>query len=123
MNSALRVGWLVPLNRVAFNVGTGWMHTNDRPGYEIDARADRQERDLTGAVELRTFSRTRLGVRAERRRIAFEEGETYMGVDLREELTRTDDGFRLRHAARADAADDTCGQCGPRDRIDSSTRR
>ncbi len=99
VNSVLRVGWLVPLNRLAFNVGTGWTHTNDRPGYEIDARADRQERDLTGAVELRTFSRTRLGVRAGRRRIAFEEGETYMGVDLREELTRTTTAFAfvMRH--------------------------
>jgi len=99
VNSVLRVGWLVPLNRLALNVGTGWTHTNDRPGYEIDARADRQERDLTGAVEVRTLSRTRLGVRAGRRRIAFEEGETYMGVDLREELTRTTTAFAfvMRH--------------------------
>jgi hypothetical protein len=95
LNSVLRVGWLVPLNRVAFNIGTGWTHTRERPGYEIDARAERHERDLTGAAEVRAFPRTRFGVRGERRRYAFEEGETFNGVDLREELSRTNTAFAL----------------------------
>jgi hypothetical protein len=99
LNSLLRAGWLVPLNRLTFNISTGWTHTNERPGYEIDARAERRERDLSGAAEYRTFSRTRLGVRAERRRIEFEEGETFDGVDLRQELTRTQTAFAaiVRH--------------------------
>jgi hypothetical protein len=95
LNSRLRAGWLVPLNRVAFNVSAGWTHTRERPGYEIDARAERQERDLTSAAEVRVFSRTRVGVRGERRRYAFEEGETFDGVDLREELSRTTTAFGL----------------------------
>jgi hypothetical protein len=89
LNSRLRVGWLVPLTRVAFDVSTGWTHTRERPGYEIDARAERHERDLAGAAEVLAFPRTRIGVRGERRRYAFEEGETFDGVDLREELSHT----------------------------------
>jgi hypothetical protein len=95
VNSVLRAGWLVPLTRVAFNIGTGWTHTRERPGYEIDARAERHERDLTGAAEVRAFPRTRIGVRGERRRYAFEEGETFNGVDLREELSRTNTAVAL----------------------------
>jgi hypothetical protein len=95
LNNLLRAGWLVPLNRLTFDVATGWTHTRERPGYEIDARAERHERDLTGSAELRAFPQTRFGVRGERRRIAFEEGETFMGVDLREELSRTTTAFAI----------------------------
>jgi len=91
----LRAGWLVPLTRFSFNVGTGWTHTRERPGYEIDARAERHERELTGAAEVRALARTRFGVRGERRRHTFEEGQAYNGVDLREELSRTSDVFAL----------------------------
>jgi hypothetical protein len=93
LNSRLRGGWLVPLTRLSFNVGTGWTHTRERPGFEIDARADRDERELTGAAEVVTFSRTRFGVRGERRRFVYEEGQTFNGVDLRQELSRRNDVF------------------------------
>jgi len=95
VNSVLRAGWLVPLTRFSFDVGTGWTHTRERPGYEIDARAERHERELTGAAEVRALARTRFGVRGERRRYTFEEGQTYNGIDLREELSRTSDVFAL----------------------------
>jgi len=95
VNSVLRAGWLVPLTRFSFDVGTGWTHTRERPGYEIDARAERHERELTEAAEVRVLARTRFGVRGERRRYTFEEGQTYNGIDLREELSRTSDVFAL----------------------------
>jgi hypothetical protein len=99
LNTVLRGGWLVPLTRLSFNVGTGWTHTRERPGFEIDARAERDERQLTGAAEVVTFARTRLGVRGERRRFEYEEGQTFNGVDLRQELSRTNDvfGFTTRY--------------------------
>ena len=93
LNSVLRGGWLVPLTRLSFNVGTGWTHTRERPGFEIDARAERDEREFTGAAEVLTFARTRFGVRGERRRFEYDDGQMFNGVDLREELSRTNDVF------------------------------
>jgi hypothetical protein len=93
LNSVLRGGWLVPLTRLSFNVGTGWTHTRERPGFEIDARAERDERQFNGAAEVLTFARTRFGVRGERRRFEYDEGQMFDGADLREELSRTNDAF------------------------------
>jgi len=93
LNSALRGGLLVPLTRLSFNVGTGWTHTSERPGFEIDARAERDEREFTSAAEVVTFARTRFGVRGGRRRFEYEEGQTFNGVDLRQEISRTNDVF------------------------------
>jgi hypothetical protein len=99
VNNTLRVGWLLPLSRIAVHLGTGWMHTRERPGFEVDARVQRQERELNGAVELRALSRTRLGVRGERRRVEFEDGAVFLGTDLRDQLTRTTTaaGVTVRH--------------------------
>jgi hypothetical protein len=89
LNNTLRAAWLVPLTQLSFDVGTGWMRTHERPGFEIDARASRREHDYHGAVELRALSRTRIGVRGQRRHVEFEEGELFRGADLSEELNRT----------------------------------
>jgi hypothetical protein len=89
VNSTLRGAWVVPLTRLSFNLGAGWRDTRERPGFEIDARADRREVDYNGAAEIRVLSRTRFGVRGERRSVEFEEGEVFLGTDLREQLTRT----------------------------------
>jgi hypothetical protein len=89
LDHGLRVAWLVPLTQVAFDVGTGWLATSARPGFEIDARASRGERDDHGAVELKALSRTRIGVRAQRRRVEFAEDEIFRGARLSEELNRT----------------------------------
>jgi hypothetical protein len=42
-NTSFSGNWLVPLTRLSFVVGGNLLHTNERPGYEIDARADRRE--------------------------------------------------------------------------------
>ena len=41
-NTAYALNWLVPLTRLSFVVGGTFLHTNERPGFEIDARADRK---------------------------------------------------------------------------------
>jgi putative beta-barrel porin BBP2 len=84
-----KLNWVVPLTRIAFSVGGDWLSTRDRPGFEIDARAQRSETAYNGAVELRSLSRTYVGLRGEHRTVSFDRGATFLDVNLRDELNRT----------------------------------
>jgi hypothetical protein len=88
-NTHAGVTWLVPLTRVSFAVGGDWVSTRERPGFEIDARSRHDEGAVNGAVELRALSKTFFGVKAERRKITFDQNEIFLGTDLRDALTRT----------------------------------
>lgn len=89
VGNTYRVAWLVPLTRVAFNVGAGWINTRERPGFEIDARSRRLEREFTGAGEIRALSKTLFGVRGARRNVEFDKDAVFLGTNLHDELTRT----------------------------------
>jgi Putative beta-barrel porin 2 len=88
-NPAYALSWLVPLTRLTFVVGGNLLHTNERPGFEIDARADRKERGVNGAFEIRALSRTLFGARAEFRKSEFADDAVYLGASLHDELNRT----------------------------------
>ena len=88
-NTGYTVNWLVPLTRLSFVVGGNLLHTNERPGFEIDARADRKEQSVNGAFEIRAFSRTLFGARAEVRKFEFDENAVFLGTNLHDELNRT----------------------------------
>ena len=98
-NSDIKAGWLVPLNRLTLYAGGNWIRTRERPGFEIDARADRSEQAANGAAEVRVLSRTLLGVRGERRHIDFAQGTRFLGSDLRTSLNRvqTTGAATVRH--------------------------
>lgn len=99
INSDYSLNWLVPLNRLALIVGGNWINARERPGFEIDARSDRSELAGRGSVELRALSKTFVGVRGERRRIEFDQGEEFLGRSLQFELNRTTStvGFTVSH--------------------------
>lgn len=88
-NTGYAVNWLVPLTRLSFVVGGNFLHTNERPGFEIDARSDRKERSLNGAFEIRALSRTLFGARGEVRKFEFAENAVFLGTNLHDELSRT----------------------------------
>jgi len=88
-NTAYALNWLVPLTRLSFVVGSTFLHTNERPGFEIDARADRKERSASGAIEIRALSRTLFGARGEIRKIEFAENAVFLGIPLHSQLNRT----------------------------------
>ena len=88
-NTGYAVNWLVPLTRISFVVGGNLLHTNERPGFEIDARSDRKERSLNGAFEIRALSRTLFGARGELRKFEFAENARFLGTNLHDELSRT----------------------------------
>ena len=60
------VGWKLPLNRLVFDLGAAYSRPKDRPGYEIDTRAQRTEITYRGKMEVRALSKTLIGVSAER---------------------------------------------------------
>ena len=88
-NTNFTANWLVPLTRVSFVVGGTLLQTNERPGFEIDARADRKERSVNGAFEMRSFSRTLFGARGEVKKFEFNENAVFLGTNLHNELNRT----------------------------------
>jgi hypothetical protein len=99
INGTYTANWLVPLNRLRFAVGGNWLHSRERPGYEIDARGQRYEQAFNGVLEIRALSRTLFGVRGERRKIDFDQDASYRGRNLEEELNRTvtTAGFTARY--------------------------
>ena len=62
VNHKHRVTFEYPFNRLKPYAGVSFLSTNDRPGYEIDARARHTESAYNGGVELRMMSRTRLAL-------------------------------------------------------------
>jgi len=87
-NTSATINWIVPLNRLRFSVGTGYLWARERPSYEIDARVPRVEAQVTGAMELRAFSRTYFGVQASRRRVDYQDDASLLDTALQVALNR-----------------------------------
>lgn len=85
-NNTYTVGWKVPLNRLYVSVGAKRASLRNRPGFEIDSRAQRNETSYDAKIEVRGFSRTFLGVTGSRSKQDFDEANTFKDVNLRDEL-------------------------------------
>jgi hypothetical protein len=98
-NSSYGLTWQVPLTRMSMNVSGTWIGTRERPGFEIDSRPSRSQKNVDGNVEIRALSRTLIGVRADMTAVDFDEQETFQGVNLHDELNRTSavGAITLRH--------------------------
>jgi hypothetical protein len=98
-SSVYGVAWRAPLNRITLKAGATYARAGDRPGYEIDTRAQRTTPSYTGSVELRVSPKTLIGVNGTRQTVTYGANEFFRGVDLREQLNRatTDIGVSLRH--------------------------
>jgi hypothetical protein len=88
-NTNLRLNWRIPFNRLVLNPGVAYLHTRERPGFEIDARSQRSEVDYNGSAELRVMSKSFVGVRVDRRTTDFSQDATFLGTNLRDDLNRT----------------------------------
>jgi hypothetical protein len=99
VNSYYKLNWLIPLNRISFNPTTSFTNTRDRPGFEVDARARRNELGYGGTVEFRALSKTFIGVQANRQTADFDRNAVFLGTNLRDELNRTvsEETLSLRH--------------------------
>ncbi len=99
LNDRYQLGWHVPLNRLTFDIGGNYLNTHDRPGFEIDSRSHHTELGGTASADVRWLSKTYFGVKASVLRTNFDSTATFEGVNLREELNRTDTtgAFTIRH--------------------------
>jgi hypothetical protein len=88
-NSSYAIGWKVPLNRLTFSTQAKWRNTRERPGYEIDTRALRNERTLSGAAEIRPFSKTFFGVTGDWEKQNFDKTAIFRASNLQSELNHT----------------------------------
>jgi hypothetical protein len=98
-NPSYTVGWKVPFNRLAFAATGRWLNTRDRPGFEIDARLQRRERNYTGSAEVRAWSKSFIGVTGTWRKSDYEKGAVFLGRNVHDELNHTTRsvGLTLRH--------------------------
>ena len=69
-------------------VDASFLNSRQRPGYEIDTRAQRQEAGMTAGGRLRLAGDTWLDVAAHRSRVNFDADATFFGTQLREVLNR-----------------------------------
>jgi Putative beta-barrel porin 2 len=89
----------LPLARLTpYATGT-FLSARERPGYEIDARAQHQEGALTLGTDWRVSAKTTLEFAAWRTHINFDADEVFSGTYLSEVLNRTVNGVRasVRH--------------------------
>jgi hypothetical protein len=89
-NDSLKVGWQMPLNRLAFNADAAYLNTRDRPGFEIDARSQRYEFVYRGGVALQVGPKTSVGATGNRKTIRFDSVSMFDGVNLRDALNRVE---------------------------------
>ena len=87
-NNTYTVGWKVPLNRLNLSVNASRASVRDRPGFEIDARSQRNETSYDGKVEVRALSKTFFGVTGSRGTTDFDKADVFLNSNLQFELNR-----------------------------------
>ncbi|MGC4082435.1 MAG: hypothetical protein QM736_10100, partial [Vicinamibacterales bacterium] len=83
-NTALDGTWRFPLLRVTPFVLGSRTRTRERPGYEIDARALREDRTVGAGSDVRLSSKTILVLSARRSWFKYDDEEQFLGVSLAE---------------------------------------
>jgi hypothetical protein len=98
-NNSYSLGWKVPFNRLFLSINANWASSRDRPGYEIDARLQHNETKYESSAELRTYSKTYVGVMGGWQTVSFDKNAVFLGNSLPEALNRTSisGGLTARH--------------------------
>ena len=88
-NNGYNLSWLIPLSRFTFVPKWTYLNTRERPGFEIDTRAQRTEVGYSGSADIRVFLKTSIGVQLSLTTTAFDGSAQFLGVNLHDELNRT----------------------------------
>jgi hypothetical protein len=75
-------------NRIKPFAEASFLSSRQRPGYEIDARAQRQETGAKAGARIRLAGETWLELTAHRSRVSFDPEAEFLGTNLREVLNR-----------------------------------
>jgi hypothetical protein len=89
VNDTYMIGWKAPLNRLVLSTSATWVNTRARPGFEIDARAQRKEPTYAASVEVRGFAKTHIGVRGTWTQVRFAQDTVFNDSNLQIQLDRT----------------------------------
>jgi len=92
-NTGYKLGWIAPGSRVAVKVDGSYVDSRERPGFEIDARAERTETAFNGSIEFHALPKSYIGVSALRQDTNFADQAAYLGTDLRTSLNRVDTSY------------------------------
>ena len=90
---------------MSFNVNGAYLSARERPGFEIDTRAERKETTFNSALDFNALSKTYIGVTAARQDTRFADNAVFFDpaagnvVSLKTSLDRVDTtyGVTLRH--------------------------
>jgi hypothetical protein len=98
-NSLYGLGWSVPLSRMNFKMRGTYNNTRERPGFEIDTRAEHTDISFNASYDYNAFSKTFIGVTGSQTDIKFVEDAEYLGVSLHDTLNRRSlsYGLTMRH--------------------------
>jgi hypothetical protein len=95
-NTRNEVRWEVPLSRITPFVEGNFVDTQERQGYEIDARARRRDDGFTVGTALRVSGKTSFVLSHRRSNVEYDEDAEYLGAPLGEALNRQEDLTRLQ---------------------------
>ena len=102
--AATALGWKAPLNRLVLSTKAEWVKTRTRPGFEIDARAQRNEPAYAGSVEVRGLAKTFIGVRGGWREVTFDDAAVIRGRESEKRVGQDGEGRGGDDPARPHAA-------------------
>ena len=83
VNTTDALKWEVPLGRFTPFTEGKYSNAKDRTGYEIDTRARQISQDVVIGTAVQLSGKTRVTLSGSRSRFRYDEGETFLGVDLR----------------------------------------
>jgi hypothetical protein len=85
--------FLLPLNRLEPYVGGYYLSTNDRPGYEINARVRHTETSVNGGAIVRMTSRINVDFSARQTTYKYQDAPGYEETDFAKTLDRTTENY------------------------------
>jgi hypothetical protein len=94
-NNSYNVKWLVPLNRLSLATSWAYANTRQRPGFEIDTRAEHSQQAYSVGVDYRLLSKTFVGAETRRGVTEFDPDATFLGANLHDELNETTTTYSL----------------------------
>jgi hypothetical protein len=89
LNGRVNTRLAFPLTRVSPDVAVAWDHVKERSGNEIDTRAPRTDLGYSLGLQTRLTSRVTLAANGGRQKSNYEQGFTFRGVAIAEQLNHT----------------------------------
>ena len=94
-NSTRTLGWKMPLTRLTTNLQATRTQTRERPGYEIDERAQRTMINYKAVASFKLLYNMAVDFNLTRNSVEYDEGVEFRGVQLRDQLNVVTDSIAI----------------------------